>query len=248
MQRTMRRNSLYALIWLIGLAAPAFAGCEVTEFENHPYTICDVGLDADMRLFLNDADGDILGSFGAVNAALLDEGKQLAFAMNAGMYHKDRSPVGLYVEKNQQVAPLTHGGGYGNFGLTPNGIFCIQPESLRVIETKAFEASPPKCAFATQSGPMLVINGALHPKLIPDGSSKYYRNGVGTNAAGTRAYFAISDRRVNFHDFARLFRDHLGLENALFLDGKISRLYAPELSRSDLGLALGPIVGLVVDR
>lgn len=248
MLRTMRRSSASFLFWLIGLAAPAFAACEVTRFENQPYTVCDVDLNADLRLFLNADDGGIFGSFGAVNTALSEEGKQLAFAMNAGMYHKDRSPVGLYVEKNQQLAPLTHGGGYGNFGLSPNGIFCIEPKALRVIETKAFEAAPPHCTYATQSGPMLVIDGALHPKLIPDGSSKYYRNGVGTNAAGTRAYFAISDRRVNFHEFARMFRDHLGLKNALFLDGKISRLYAPELSRSDLGLALGPIVGLVVDR
>ena len=92
---------------------------------------------------------------------------------------------------------------------------------------------------------MLVIDGALHPRFIPGGSSKYIRNGVGVDATG-RAYFVISDRAVNFHTFGRFFRDVLKTPEALFLDGKVSRLYAPSLGRSDLGFALGPIVGLVV--
>jgi len=51
---------------------------------------------------------------------------------------------------------------------------------------------------------------------------------------------------VNFDTFGRLYRDALGLPDALYLDGKISRLYAPGLGRSDLGFAMGPIVGLAV--
>jgi uncharacterized protein YigE (DUF2233 family) len=57
--------------------------------------------------------------------------------------------------------------------------------------------------------------------------------------------FAISNDTVNFHDFATLFRDRLNTPNALYFDGKVSRLYAPSLNRSDFGWQLGPIVGVL---
>ena len=99
-----------------------------------------------------------------------------------------------------------------------------------------------------QSGPMLVIDGGLHPRFIPDSPSRHVRNGVGTSPDGQRVVFAISQRAVNFHDFARFFRDGLNLSNALYFDGKVSRLYAPDVGRSDFGFALGPIVGVVTER
>ena len=95
---------------------------------------------------------------------------------------------------------------------------------------------------------MLVIDGELHPKLLPESDSTYIRNGVGVSADGTRAVFAISNDPVNFHAFARLFRDELGLPNALYFDGNISRLYAPELQRHDAGFPMGPIVGTVIPQ
>lgn len=226
----------------------ALASCETIRFEDLPYTVCEANIGEDLRLFLKNGTGENLGSFGAVNSQLAFENKKLAFAMNAGMFHPDRRPVGLYIENNQQSAPLEHGGGYGNFGLAPNGVFCIRDTEFSILTSKAFEDQLPNCTFATQSGPMLVIDGALHPRLIPNGSSKNYRNGVGVSADGQKAFFAISDRRVNFHDFARMFRDTLDAPNALFFDGKISRLYAPANARNDLGFPLGPIIGLVTDR
>ena len=95
---------------------------------------------------------------------------------------------------------------------------------------------------------MLVIKGELHPKLLPESDSTYVRNGVGVSADGTRAVFAISNDAVNFHSFARFFRDGLGLPDALYFDGNISRLYAPSLGRHDGGFPMGPIVGTVVSR
>ncbi|MBU2360127.1 MAG: phosphodiester glycosidase family protein, partial [Alphaproteobacteria bacterium] len=74
----------------------------------------------------------------------------------------------------------------------------------------------------------------------------HIRNGVGTSADGRTAIFAISNDPVNFHTFARFFRDVLKTPNALFFDGSISRLYAPTLNRADFGFAaLGPMVGVV---
>jgi uncharacterized protein YigE (DUF2233 family) len=114
-----------------------------------------------------------------------------------------------------------------------------------VVETLRFEAEKPECRDATQSGPMLVIDGALHPRFLPNSTSRYIRNGVGTTDAGDLAVFAISNAPVTFHEFGRFFRDHLGLPQALYFDGNVSRLHAPGLGRSDAGFVLGPIVGVL---
>lgn len=220
--------------------------CQDTEFEGLPITYCEVSADEDLRLFHSGPEGT-LGSFAAVNRMLAAEGGQLGFAMNAGMYHPDRAPVGLFIDSGRQQSALVTREGPGNFGLLPNGVFCIGAK-FAVIESRAFARTQPDCRYATQSGPMLVIGGALHPRLIPDSDSAYIRNGVGVSADGKRAIFAISSARVNFHRFARFFRDAMGLPDALYFDGKISRLYAPELGRDDLGFAMGPMVGTVVPQ
>lgn len=220
--------------------------CRQMQFDGQDFSVCEAKAGADLRLFLNGADGTVLGSFDAVSAILAAEGRRLAFAMNAGMYHPDRRPVGLYVEKGQEIAALQRRAGPGNFGLQPNGVFCIRRDGFQVTETLAFDASRPDCLFATQSGPMLVIGGKLHPKFQADSEAVNIRNGVGVSADGKTAYFAISDGLVNFETFARLFRDGLKAPDALFLDGTISRLYAPDLGRNDFGFQMGPIVGLVV--
>lgn len=220
--------------------------CRDAVFDGASYTLCEVTLADDLRLFHTGPDG-AFGSFTKVIAALAEQGKTLGFAMNAGMYHRDLAPVGLYIENGVETAGIVTSDGPGNFGLLPNGVFCIG-ETFRVIESRSFRDNPPDCRFATQSGPMLVIDGKLHPKLLPGSDSTYVRNGVGVSADGSRAVFAISNDEVNFHAFARLFRDSLGLSDALYFDGNISRLYAPELSRHDAGFPMGPIVGTVIPQ
>ncbi|MEP0562958.1 MAG: phosphodiester glycosidase family protein, partial [Paracoccaceae bacterium] len=143
-----------------------------------------------------------------------------------------------------ELAPIVTREGPGNFGLLPNGVFCITDTKAEVIESRSFDAAPPACTYATQSGPMLVINGALHPRFLPDVTSVKTRNGVGVRGDGS-IVAVISDRPVNFHQFARFFRDVLETPNALFLDGTVSRLYAPALNRHDLGLPMGPILGVI---
>ncbi|MEM8577732.1 MAG: phosphodiester glycosidase family protein [Pseudomonadota bacterium] len=224
------------------------ATCADQTFEGVRYTTCTVDLRTEkLRLFLNGPDGP-LGEFRAVDEALRKEGARLDFAMNAGMYHGDRSPVGHYVEDGEEVMRVVPGPGPGNFGLVPNGVLCIGPDRADVIETQAFLARDPDCTHATQSGPMLVIDGALHPRFLEDGTSRYVRNGVGTSADGQTAHFVISGSAVNFHSFGRFFRDALGVPQALYFDGNVSRLHAPQIGRSDLGRRMGPIVGTVVAR
>ncbi len=145
--------------------------------------------------------------------------------MNAGMYHEDFSPVGLYVEDGKEIAPLNTADAAGNFFMKPNGVFFVTKDGkVGVQETTAFAAARPDVAYATQSGPMLVTDGNIHPRFEPDGQSRYIRNGVGVDEAG-RAVFAISRGDVSLGKFARLYRDALGCRNALFFDGAISALY-----------------------
>ncbi|WP_322890738.1 MULTISPECIES: phosphodiester glycosidase family protein [unclassified Yoonia] len=229
---------------LAPLALPAAAvTCEDVSYLGKSYTACTVDPAADdLRLFHKDGD-TILGSFRAIEG--LPDVTALPFAMNAGMYHADRAPVGHYVENGVEVMRVIPNAGPGNFGLLPNGVFCITEDSARVIETLRYVDESPACRDATQSGPMLVIDGALHPRFLPDGTSRFLRNGVGTTDAGDRAVFVISNDAVSFHEFGSFFRDYLQLPNALYFDGKVSRLHAPALGRSDFGAQMGPIVGVV---
>lgn len=228
------------------VAGPAFA-CEQVIFEDARFTTCSVDLtQEEVRLFLRDDQGNILGTFGRVENSLPD-GQRLGFAMNAGMFHEDRAPVGLYVEDGAQEMRIITSEGPGNFGLLPNGVLCLQGNRAAVVESRAFADAPMDCTFASQSGPMLVIDGDLHPRFLPDSESRNIRNGVGVSADGQTLHLAISDQPVTFHHFARVFRDHLETPNALFFDGRVSRLHAPDIGRSDFGLPLGPIIGTVVD-
>jgi uncharacterized protein YigE (DUF2233 family) len=235
-----------ALALLLAPMVAQAADCRDTTFDGASYTVCEVTLGEDLRLFHSGPDG-AYGSFRNLNDSLEAQGQTLGFAMNAGMYHRDLSPVGLYIEERDEVSGIVTSDGPGNFGLLPNGVFCIG-ETFRVIESRTFKEDRPDCRFATQSGPMLVIKGDLHPKLLPESDSLYVRNGVGVSEDGSRAVFAISNTPVNFHAFARFFLDELGLPDALYFDGNISRLYAPGLDRHDAGFPMGPIVGTVVPK
>ncbi|WP_420585847.1 phosphodiester glycosidase family protein [Ruegeria sp.] len=234
-----------AVLWAAQAGAVT---CEEVTYEDKRYTVCEVdAANEELRLFLNDENGDLLGHFSSVNEALEPQGKRLAFAMNAGMYHDDRSPVGHYVEDGQEQMRVISNPGPGNFGLLPNGVFCVREGRADVFETLDYVDQAPECQFATQSGPMLVIDGELHPRFLPDSTSLFVRNGAGTSVDGTRAVFAISEDYVTFHEFGRLFRDVLATPNALFFDGNISRMYERASNRSDIGFSLGPIVGVVED-
>ena len=239
--------NLAALLAFLTLSLPVQAACERAEYAGASFTHCTAKAGDDVRLFLYARDSQVYGNFRNIDEALARDGKKLAFAMNGSMYHPDRSPVGLYIEGGEEVSRIVTREGPGNFGLLPNGVFCIQPDRFVLIESLRFTSDRPDCRYAAQSGPMLVIDGAYHPRFIEDSESRLIRNGVGVSADGRRAVFVIANNPVNFHEFARFFRDYLGLPQALYIDGNVSRLHAPELRRSDWGTLLGPIVGKVVD-
>ncbi|WP_147127458.1 phosphodiester glycosidase family protein [Shimia ponticola] len=215
------------------------ATCDRVKFDGNRYTVCTIDMTAsNVRLFLRNEDGVPYAQFAA-----LPDGVQIA--MNAGMYHDDRRPVGHYIEDGETEMRVITNAGPGNFGLLPNGVLCLNETTAQVIETLRYVREAPTCTHATQSGPMLVIDGDLHPQFLIDSTSRKRRNGVGTSADGQTLYWAITDNAVTFHEFGRLFRDHLSVPQALFLDGSISRLYDPANGRNDAGAAMGPIIAVV---
>ena len=234
-------GSLMALILTVVQAAAL--DCAKETWEGVPVVHCSLDpATADLRLFHSNAQGQLYGQFERIDSAL---GERLIFAMNAGMYHQNRAPVGLYVENGQEAAPLITRDGPGNFGLLPNGVFCFGDGKAAVYETRAFARARPACRFATQSGPMLLLDGALHPRFLKNSDSLYTRNGVGVSRDGRRVVFAIADAPINFHSFARLFRDRLQIDDALYFDGNVSRLWMPDIGRKDFGFPMGPVVGVV---
>jgi uncharacterized protein YigE (DUF2233 family) len=148
------------------------------------------------------------------------------------------------VEQGRELVRVSTKSGYGNFHMKPNGVFYVTGDGAAVAETRAFLKQRPRTALATQSGPMLVIDGRLHPRFDRDSTSLKARNGVGVRADG-KVMFAISQGEVSFDAFAHLFRDGLNCPNALFLDGgSASNLYAPSLNRHGNILSLGPMLAV----
>ena len=226
--------------------SPAGSACKTVTYKSSPYTVCRFHADRDdIRLFYADRNGEPYKQFDVLATAMADEDKTLIFAMNGGMYHDDRRPVGYYLDPYGEQAVVNTNEGPGNFHMKPNGVFWLQDGHAGVTESEAYLNLGITPDYATQSGPMLVVDGDIHPALNPDGTSRKRRNGVGVGRNGETVYFAISDVPVTFHDFASLFRDKLDAPDALFLDGQVSRIYAPALERDEQGLDMGPIVGVV---
>jgi uncharacterized protein YigE (DUF2233 family) len=199
---------------------PPFASnpCKEMSFERSDFIVCSVNPAFHrMTLHLKDASGAFWGNLRRFALA-----QKPIFAMNAGMYHDDLSPVGLYIENGDQIAPLNLNEGQGNFFMKPNGVFGIGADGKPFVEQSTTYASSSKIPlFATQSGPMLVTDDLIHPRFEPDGISRNVRNGVGINEDGD-AIFVISKDFVSFGKFARFYRDGLKCPNALYFDGVVS--------------------------
>lgn len=243
------------LLAFMAIDQRAFAQqCEQDVFEGSTFSICTVKPgEAELRLFWENAGGEPYRNFSAVAQAVAKDGHALTFAVNAGMYLPDFSPIGLYVEDGRELRPINTRSMTGapgqipNFYKTPNGVFFLNDAGAGVLPTDKYLKLRPVVRLATQSGPMLVIDNALNPIFIAGSTDRTRRNGVGVCEGGA-VRFAISVDVVNFHDFARLFRDHLHCPDALFLDGGHGvGLYSPELGRNDISWhgGFGPILGVL---
>lgn len=195
-----------------------------------------------LHFFYQDAAGNNYGSFKNLKAELARNNEKLLFAMNGGMYTKQGKPQGLYIENGQIITPLdTLQNGYGNFYLQPNGVFYLTNNHQAVIATTKKLKQLENIKYATQSGPMLVIDGALHPKFNEGSANVHIRNGVGLLPDG-KLLFAMSKEKMNFYDFATFFQEN-GCKNALYLDGFVSRMYLPAKDWEQMDGNFGVIIG-----
>lgn len=212
--------------------------CREVGFEGSRFTVCDPR-GGQIQLFAAFPREQPLRSFAEV-ARKVDVDR-VAFAMNAGMFDEEGRPIGSAIVDGEQVKALNLRDGPGNFHLKPNGVFIVNGGGGAMIARSdaipVFRMAP---QLQTQSGPMLVIAGKLHPKLDHDGSSRLMRNGVGTREG--KALFVISEDPVSLGKFARFFRDRLKTPEALYFDGSVSSLWDPANHRQDSHSPLGPII------
>lgn len=216
------------------------SACRSVSFENVPLTHC-VADPAEHRVTTRLGQSGS-GPFRSLSAFAETVDKQtIAFAMNGGMYGDDGEPIGYYVENGDRQEELNRAEGPGNFHMKPNGVFFGAGGTWRVLSADQFYSTVrDRPRFGTQSGPMLVIDGELHPDIQENGPSRAIRNGVGVSDDG-KAHFVISNGALSFGQLARFYRDELKVKNALFLDGNVSSLWDPATDRLDRGV-IGPMI------
>jgi uncharacterized protein YigE (DUF2233 family) len=215
--------------------------CERRSFETAEFMVCKFDTRTDSLLLTSQ-----YRKFKELEKSLGGDAADVRFAMNAGMYDKAGAPIGLLVAGGKELKAINTRTASGNFYLKPNGVFWVDTSGAHAAPTDIYVAKQARPDWATQSGPMLVIGGALHPDIQDDGPSRYLRNGVGVSDAHT-ALFVISEAPVSFGKLARFFRDELKCPDALYLDGAVSSLWLPSAGRMDSAFDLGPMI-VVSDR
>lgn len=195
-----------------------------------------------VRFFLKNETGENFKNSENLKRWLGKRKEELVFAMNGGMYNiKDLSPQGLYIENENVLAKLdTVENGYGNFYLQPNGVFYLTNENLPFICKTSDFNDYQNIKYATQSGPLLLIDGQIHPKFTEGSKNVHIRNGVGVLPDGN-LLFAMSKEKINFYDFATYFKNN-DCKNALYLDGFVSRTYLPSKHWEQLDGNFGVII------
>jgi uncharacterized protein YigE (DUF2233 family) len=218
-------------------AAPQPSPCREQSFEGAGFIVCTPASTAKLQLYAAGAEETAKRKF---RLLWLDPAK-VAFAMNAGMFDEVGRPIGLAVVDSKRVHKIALRSGGGNFGMKPNGVFLVRRDGQAEIVVSEDYGDRSDVRLATQSGPMLLIDGELHPRIKHDGESIYIRNGVGIGADG-KPLFVISADPVSFGKLARFFRDELKAEDALYFDGSVSSLWDPANARMDVVTDLGPII------
>jgi len=184
-----------------------------------------------LKFYLKDKNGHRYSSFKRLKSKLAQQNETLIFATNGGIYNQNRLPQGLYIENGIILSPIdSRKDSYGNFYLQPNGILSVTEEGKSFVTTTRnyvtrTDISNGNVKYATQSGPMLLIEGKLHSKFKKGSKNTHIRNGVGILPDGN-LLFAISKLKINFYNFALYFKKQ-GCENALYLDGFVSKTYLP---------------------
>jgi uncharacterized protein YigE (DUF2233 family) len=238
---------LLSITFLLLLVAPGQAPAQnavisrQVRFENASFSVVDVDLQrAKLELHWRNPAGNPFLNFQALEDYLTANGQRLLAVMNAGIFDTSSRPLGLHIERGQVLRRLnSRRSGYGNFYLQPNGVFYLEKTAsgsrARLQTTIAFERDHPnirelgrsnQVLEATQSGPMLVVDGKLNSAFKVDSGNRLIRNAIGVQSS-SHVVLVLTETPVNFHTLARFMRDQLECKDALYLDGNISNLYLP---------------------
>lgn len=236
------------LLTTFGVIADAgLVGCiNKTTSEDHILSyVVDVKRQ-NLQFYWKDDEGNILNTFENLKTWLQKKHKKLIFAANGGMFQEDYSPLGLFIQDGKTIKSLNTSSGYGNFYLKPNGVFYIlKNHRVGICKTDDFK-NIGMVRFATQSGPLLLINGRIHPAFRKRSTNLNIRNGVGI-LPNDKIIFAMSKAPINLYDFADYFK-RLGCKNALYLDGFVSRTYLPEKDYVQTDGNFGVIMAVTTDQ
>lgn len=233
-------NRLFSRFFTVFIALGVSLSAQ-TQKSSDKYLVHVVDLKStDLLMLCYDANNIPFGSIGNVLEYFSAKEKAVLFCMNGGMYLQDQSPLGLYIEQSKMIKPLNKiESSFGNFYMQPNGVFFIQSGKAGVVKSVDFEKQS-GVRYATQSGPMLLIDGAIHPAFKMGSKNVNIRNGVGILPDG-KVLFVLSKVPVNFYEFAEFFKSH-GCMNALYLDGFVSRAYLPSEKWLDKNGAFGVMI------
>lgn len=240
----LNRNLLFIVSAIFVLLQSGSIGCSPHEKNSSDniisYTINPAS--QNIAFYWKDDSGRIIKSLRNLKFFLERKNLELVFATNGGMYNAGHVPQGLFIQQRKTLTALDTSSGRGNFYLKPNGVFYITTENIPgICTTEEFTENAP-VKFATQSGPMLVIKGQIHPAFKEGSANLNIRNGVGI-LPNNHIIFAMSKTTVNFYDFANYFKS-LGCKNALYLDGFVSRTYLPEKNWMQTDGDFGVIIGV----
>jgi uncharacterized protein YigE (DUF2233 family) len=202
--------------------------------SGHNYGLAEVDLDkSTIRPFWKRPDGSRIGTFAILNDVVAKSGDSLIFATNAGIFDTTFSPSGLFVKDGREIVPLNLKNGIGNFFMKPNGVFLVDDKrAAAIVESSGYLSLNLKPSLAVQSGPLLLIHGQINSKFAVDSTNRRIRSAVGI-VSSSRVVFVLSRDRVTFYELAAFFRDQLKCQDALYLDGEISRFYPDAHHPSD---------------
>ncbi|PQJ32528.1 hypothetical protein BST92_11590 [Nonlabens arenilitoris] len=237
----------YRLLLLVLIPTLLICSChkaqeDVIKDERFHIKVVDLK-EQKLQLYWLDNYGKPLKTFTQLKNHLDQRGDSLLYAMNAGMYLKDHSPQGLYIENKIILKKLdTTTVAYGNFYLQPNGVFYLTRNGRAQVAATSKLTDLSEMTYATQSGPMLVIDGKLHPAFNQDSKNLHIRNAVGILPDG-RILLVQSREKINFYDLALFFKKQ-GCKNALYLDGFVSRIFDPENGVEQMDGRFGVMIGI----
>ncbi|STJ31938.1 protein [Escherichia coli] len=167
---TLNLKRIFLTLTLLPLFAVAADDCALSDptLTVQAYTVNPQT--ERVKMYWQKANGE---AWGTLHALLADMNSQVQMAMNGGIYDESYAPLGLYIENGQQKVALNLASGEGNFFIRPGGVFYVAGDKVGIVRLDAFKTSK-EIQFAVQSGPMLMENSVINPRIHPNVASRKF--------------------------------------------------------------------------